>query len=63
VRRLKEGAMTELEEIKEKLDLILDALGLSKQPRRSPEQINELVKTTILKFREKQSKKNAHAKG
>jgi len=53
--------MTELEEIKEKLDLIIDALGLSKQPRRSPEQIDQLVKTTVLKFKEKQDKKNVHA--
>lgn len=53
--------MTELDEIKEKLDLILDALGLSKHPRRSPEQMDELVKSTVLKFREKQDKKNVHA--
>jgi hypothetical protein len=55
--------MTDLERIEKKLDLIIDALGLSRVPSRSPGQLDELAKSIVLKFREKQDKKNAHEKG
>jgi hypothetical protein len=46
--------------IEEKLDLIIDALGLGKSPRMAPMQRREFVKAEILKFQEKRRKKHDH---
>lgn len=53
--------MTDLERIEEKLDLIIDALGLGRQ-RLSPSQVDEKVDSILLQFRQKRAIKNDHVR-
>ena len=50
----------DLNRIERKLDLIIDALGLSKHPRLAPVQVAAMVKSDVLKFRAKRNMKNGH---
>lgn len=55
--------MTDLERLEKKLDLILDALGLTDNRRMTPIERSEHVKSSILKFRQKQIKKGHVCEG
>jgi len=50
----------DLARIERKLDLIIDAFGLSKHPRLTPSQIADKVKNDVLKFQTKRRIKNEH---
>jgi hypothetical protein len=45
--------MTDLERVEKKLDLILDALGLSDNRRLTPNEKNDAVNRIVLQFRRK----------
>lgn len=47
-------------DINRKLDLIIDALGLSKHPKLSPAQVKEKVQNDVLLFQKKRLIKNGH---
>ena len=49
--------MTDIERVEHKLDLILDALGLTDNRRLMPCERDEKVKSILLKFEQKQLKK------
>jgi hypothetical protein len=50
----------DLKRIESKIDLIIDAFGLSEKRRLAPCQIDEMVKNSVLKFQQKRRNKNAH---
>ncbi len=52
--------MTDIERIERKLDLIIEAFGLGKGRRLAPCQIDDMVKNSVLKFKEKRLIKHGH---
>ncbi len=52
--------MTELQEINRKLDLIIDALGLSDRHRLSPIEVDSAAKSIVLQFQRKKNNATKH---
>lgn len=52
--------MTDLERVEKKLDLILDALGLSDNRRLTPNEKNDAVNRIVLQFRRKRGSNQSY---